>query len=337
MLRRSPPAVLPWLVLLAASNTAFLALRLRVDGDSALQWASPVGLPGGPLLGRLRRRDHPARRLLARYGLGSVTARRSGLLALLAAVALLAGCRGDHEAVSDAVTGEVIVSAASSLTEAFTDAARAFERQYPGTKVTLNFASSSALATQISEGAPADVFASADEAQIAAVGAGRLAAPPVVFARNRLVIAKPKGSTAVVTYGDLAKPGLRLVLAADGVPAGAYAMRSLDAAERGGTFGADFRARVLANVRSREANVRSALAKVELGEADGTIVYQTDTGVSPKVEAVAIPDAYNVDASYFIAPLRGGKNPAAGAAFVAFVRGDGSRFLAGRGFTIPPR
>ncbi len=265
-----------------------------------------------------------------------MTARRRGALALLAGVTLLLGCgRDDREMVStSSVTGEVIISAASSLTEAFTDVARAFERQYPGTKVTLNFASSSALATQISEGAPADVFASADEAQMDAVRADRLAAPPVVFARNRLVIAKPKGSTAVMTYGDLAKPGLRLVLAADAVPVGAYAMQSLDAAERSGTLGVDFRARVMANVRSREANVRSALAKVELGEADGTIVYQTDVGVSPKVEAVTIPDAYNVSAAYLIAPLRGGKNPVAGTAFAEFVRGDGRGYLGDRGFTV---
>lgn len=263
---------------------------------------------------------------------------RAAVLTLLAGVAFLLGCGSEDATPSSAVRGEVIVSAASSLTEAFTDAAHAFERQYPGTKVTLNFASSSALATQIDEGAPADVFASADEAQMKAVRAERLAATPVVFARNRLVVAKPKGSASVVAYGDLAKPGLRLVLAADAVPVGAYAMQSLDAAERSGAFGAGFRARVLANVRSREPNVRSALAKVELGEADGAIVYQTDVGASPKVEAVAIPDAYNVDASYFIAPLRGGKNPTAGAAFVAFVRSaEGEASLTSHGFTMPAR
>lgn len=260
-------------------------------------------------------------------------AARSALLALIAGAALL-GCRSDDGPVSTAVTDEVIVSAASSLTEAFTDIARAFERQYPGAKVTLNFAASSALATQINEGAPADVFASADEAQMTAVRADRLAAPPVVFARNRLVIAKPKGSTAVMAYGDLAKPGLRLVLAADAVPVGAYALQSLDAAERSGAFGADFRTRVLANVRSREANVRSALAKVELGEADGVIVYKTDVGTAPRVEAVIIPDAYNVSATYLIAPLRGGKNRSGGVAFAEFVQGDGRGYLGDHGFTV---
>ncbi len=259
------------------------------------------------------------------------------LVALLIAAAFLAGCGGDPPPTSE-VTGEVIVSAASSLTEAFTDAARAFERQYPGTKVTLNFASSSALATQIDEGAPADVFASADEAQMKAVRADRLAAAPQVFARNRLVVAKPKGSAAIMAYGELAKPGLRLVLAADAVPVGAYALQSIEAADRSGAFGADFRARVFANVRSREANVRSALAKVELGEADGAIVYQTDAGASAKVEAIPIPDAYNVSATYVIVPLNGGKNPTAGLAFAAFIReADGQASLTKRGFTMPPR
>lgn len=258
------------------------------------------------------------------------------LLFLLGAV-LLSGCGRSTADPAGTVTGEVVVSAASSLTEAFTDAARAFERQHPGVTVVLNFASSAVLATQIDEGAPADLFASADETQIRAVRADRLAAAPVQFAGNRLVIAKPKGAVAVQTYGDLAKPGLRLVLAADSVPAGAYARQSIEAANRSGAFGTDFAARVLANVRSRESNVRSAIAKVELGEADAAIVYRTDIAASPGVEAVAVPDAYNVDAAYFVAPLRGGHNPAAGAAFAAFLLGDGSRSLADRGFTIPPR
>jgi len=259
------------------------------------------------------------------------------LVALLIAAAFLAGCGGAPPSSSE-VTGEVIVSAASSLTEAFADATRAFERQYPGTKVTLNFASSSTLATQINEGAPADVFASADEAQVKTVQPDRLATAPEVFARNRLVVAKPAGSTAIMVYGDLAKPGLRLVLAADVVPVGAYALQSIEAADRSGVFGADFRGRVLANVRSREANVRSALAKVELGEADGAIVYQTDVGASLKVEAIPIPDAYNVSATYLIVPLKGGTNPTAGLAFVAFIReAEGQTSLTKRGFTMPSR
>ncbi|MBM4411118.1 MAG: molybdate ABC transporter substrate-binding protein [Chloroflexi bacterium] len=260
------------------------------------------------------------------------------LVALLVTALLLGGCRSADTAPSSAVSGEVIVSAASSLTEAFADVARAFERQYPGSKVTLNFASSSALATQISEGAPADVFASADEAQMKAVRTDRLAAAPEVFARNRLVIAKPTGSVAITAYGDLAKPGLRIVLAADGVPVDNYTMQSLAAADRAGAFGVDFQARVMANVKSREANVRAALTKVQLGEADAAFVYGTDIASAREVEAVAVPDAYNVATEYLIAPLTGGENPTAGSAFVAFVRGgEGQALLTRRGFTMPPR
>ena len=236
------------------------------------------------------------------------------------------------------VTGEIVVSAASSLTEAFSDIAKAFEAKYAGTKVTLNFASSAALATQINEGAPAGVFASADQAQMDNVKAERKSAPGAVFALNRLVIAKPNGSTAVLTYADLAKPNRKLVLAADGVPVGNYAIQSLAAAEKSIAFGAGFQAKVMANVKSREANVRAVLTKVQLGEADAAIVYSTDIATAPEVEPVAIPNAYNVTVQYVIAPLTGSKNANTAAAFVAFVRGtEGQAFLTKRGFATPAR
>lgn len=259
------------------------------------------------------------------------------LLVLTAVTVVVAGCEAAPSARSTGeVGGEVIVSAAASLTEAFTDVARSFEAKYPGTKVTLNFSSSAALAIQINEGAPADVFASADRAQVDNVKTERKSAPAAVFALNRLVIAKPKGSTAVGSYGDLARPNLKLVLAADGVPVGIYATQSLAAAEKSGAFGPGFLTNVMANVRSREANVRAVLAKVQLGEADAAIVYSTDITTAPEVDPVAIPDAYNVSGEYFIAPLTGGKNAPVAAAFVAFVRGtEGQALLSKRGFTMP--
>lgn len=260
------------------------------------------------------------------------------LVLTLVAVAI-AGCEaGPTTPTPPPVTGEVIVSAASSLTEAFTDIAKDFEATYPGTKVTLNFASSAALATQITEGAPADVFASADRAQMDNVKAEQKAAPGAAFALNRLVIARPKGSTAVATYGDLAKPNVKLVLAADEVPVGAYAIQSLAAAEKSAAFGPGFQTNVMANVRSRETNVRAVLTKVQLGEADAAIVYSTDIATAPEVEPVAIPDAYNVTGEYFIATLVGGTNAKAAVAFVAFVRGaEGQALLSSRGFTMPAR
>ena len=279
---------------------------------------------------------------MARHPHATALTRR--LVVLAVAIASLVTTACDRDAAqptapsSTVVTGEVVVSAASSLTEVITDVAKAFEAKHVGTKVTLNFASSAALAAQINEGSPADVFASADRAQMDNVKADRKSAPGAVFALNRLVIAKPRGSTAVAAYADLAKPNLKLVLAAEGVPVGNYAFQSLAAAEKSVAFGAGFQAKVMANVKSREANVRAVLTKVQLGEPDAAIVYSTDIAAAPEVEAVAIPDAYNVTAEYFIAPLTGGKNANTAAAFVAFVRdADGQALLTKRGFTVAPR
>lgn len=263
--------------------------------------------------------------------------RRIQLVIAAAVCVLAAGCGGPSPAATtQGVTGEVIVSAASSLTDAFTELARTFEAKYPGTKVTLNFASSSTLATQINEGAPADVFASADRTQAEAVHRERRVSEPVVFARNALVIATPKGSTGVQTYADLAKPGLKLVLAAVGVPIGAYSQQSLLAADLAGEFGPGFLARVIANVRSRESNVRALLTKVQLGEADAAMVYRTDILTAPEVEGIPVPDPYNVTAEYLIGPLKTGKNAAGAAAFTALVLSEeGRTLLARHGFTMP--
>ncbi len=209
---------------------------------------------------------------------------------------------------------------------------------HPGTKVTLNFASSSALATQINAGAPADVFASADRAQVEAVRAERRSAEAIVFAQNQLVIAKPKGSTVVGSYADLAKPGLILVLAAEGVPIGTYAQQSFAAADHSGEFGPGFQTRVLANVKSRESNVRALLTKVQLGEADAAVVYRTDVASAPEVQAVPVPERYNVTADYLVAPLSSGRNAAAAAAFIALLRSEeGRAILVRHGFTMPPQ
>lgn len=263
--------------------------------------------------------------------------KRLQLILAATAGALAVGCGGPKPATDTGrVAGEVIVSAASSLTDAFTELARSFEAMYPGARVTLNFASSSALATQINEGAPADIFASADRTQVEAVSGEQRAAEPVAFARNALVIAKPKGSTAVRTYADLAKPGLKLVLAAEGVPIGAYSQQSLAAADAAGAFGPGFQSRVIANVRSREANVRALLTKVQLGEADAAIVYRTDIVTVSEVEGVPVPPAYNVVAEYLISPLKAGKNAAGAAAFTALVLSEEGRALLVRhGFTMP--
>ncbi|MCY3646517.1 MAG: molybdate ABC transporter substrate-binding protein [Chloroflexi bacterium] len=230
------------------------------------------------------------------------------------------GACGDGEERRDTIT----VFAAASLTEAFGELASAFEAEHPGVTVRLSFAGSATLRTQILEGAPADVFASASPDEVATLRAAGLVIEERALATNTLVVAT--GADAIEAFEDLASPGLRLVLAAEEVPAGRYARESLALA------GSDFAGRVLANVRSNEANVRSTLAKVELGEADAAIVYASDLRAADEgVRAIAIPERFQVAAEYRIALL----SESDGArAFVAFATSPaGMATLARHGFT----
>ncbi len=240
------------------------------------------------------------------------------------AFAAVAACGGDDDSgePGDSLSGEITVFAASSLTDAFKEAGTAFEEQYPGTKVTFSFAASSALAVQINELAPADVFASADQAQMKAVVDEGNALEPAVFVKNTPVVVVPKDGATVATFEDLAKPGVKLVLAGATVPIGRYAREILaKASASSGGIGSDFSARALANLRSEEANVRAVLTKVQLGEADAGVVYKTDVGAaSSDVKVIDIPAAYNVVAEYPIAVVMYAKNQAAAAGFVAFIR-----------------
>jgi molybdate transport system substrate-binding protein len=245
-------------------------------------------------------------------------------------LALLIGCSAMQ---SD---GVITVYAAASLTEAFEELGRGFEAEHPGSDVVFNFAGSQHLATQINEGAPAHVFASANIKQMdAVVAGGRISAASVtVFARNQLVIITPREpSSSIATLADLARPGLRLVLAADAVPVGEYSLAVLDNAAAAG-YGGDFRQRVLANVASYEDNVRAVVSKVALGEADGGIVYATDA-TSTAVRALPIDDPINVVARYPIAALDGAG--AGATAFVAYVvSAEGQAVLARYGFGAAP-
>lgn len=218
------------------------------------------------------------------------------------------------------------VLAAASLTEAFKSIAGAFEKEHPGLTVAFSFAASSTLAAQINEGAEADVFASADEANMQKV-AGELAGAPRTFATNRLTIVVPKGNpNHIASLADLARSGITLALAAPQVPAGKYAAEVL--AKAGVTVGA----------HSQEVDVRAALNKVALDEADAAIVYVTDVrAAADKVETVAIPDQYNVVAKYPIAVLKRGGDAQRAAAFVDYVLSDaGQATLRRYGFLPPP-
>jgi molybdate transport system substrate-binding protein len=261
-----------------------------------------------------------------------VRARGRGVALALA----LAGCAGTSSsggvqdpsgvAADDVVAGEIVVFAAASLTEAFEDIASAFEAEHPGADVVLNLAGSSTLATQIVAGAPADVFASADTAQMDAVAGAGLAEDPTTFAINGLEIVVEAGNPlAIEELEDLARDDVVLVLAAPEVPAGAFAAQVLDAQG------------VEVSPASLELDVRATLSRVELGEADAAIVYRSDVATaSDAVEGIVIPDERNVAAEYPIATVTGSSNPDAAAAFVAFVRSDaGQRSLADAGFTAP--
>jgi molybdate transport system substrate-binding protein len=247
------------------------------------------------------------------------------LVSLTLVLGLAPGCSPDEE------RGDLLVFAAASLTEAFGEAGRAFERRNPEATVRFGFGPSDALATQIVEGAPADVFASASPAWMdEVVERGPGVKGRTDLARNRLVVLVPAGNPAgVAGIEDLATPGVRLVLAAPDVPVGEYGREAL--ANAGIADPAE------ANVVSNEEDVKGVVQKVALGEADAGIAYVTDVTpeVAEDVAAVEIPDRVNVVATYPIAVVRGSDAPDLAAAFVDFVLGAGRRFLVDAGF-MPP-
>ncbi|MCC6192217.1 MAG: molybdate ABC transporter substrate-binding protein [Anaerolineales bacterium] len=233
---------------------------------------------------------------------------------------------------------ELKVFAAASLTDAFNAIKIDFEALYPHVTVVYNFAASNALARQLVEHAPADVFASANNAQMnVAIEGGRIVTgAQQTFVRNRLVVIVPTGNPGgIEALQDLAKPGLLLVLAAAEVPVGQYSLDFLDKAIQDPAFGADFKDAVLANVVSYEENVRSVLTKITLGEGDAGVVYTSDlTGeAAGQVERLDIPDALNTIASYPIAPIADSANPQMAQAFVEHILApEGQAVLAEFGF-----
>jgi molybdate transport system substrate-binding protein len=225
------------------------------------------------------------------------------------------------------------VSAAASLTEAFTEIARAFERTHAGVTVELNFAGSQVLRTQIEQGAPVDVFASADRASLEPLEHAGLVGPGRVFARNRLVVVVPRDGARVARLADLARPGMKVVVASPTVPVGRYTTQLLSRLGAAGLFGDDFQARVEANVASRETSARAVLAKVALGEADAGVVYATDAAASAKARVIDVPARYDVVAEYPIAVVTRGDAGETALAFVELVLGaSGQAILRRHGF-----
>jgi molybdate transport system substrate-binding protein len=245
---------------------------------------------------------------------------------LLALGLLAAGCgHGEPAAGSAGSSDEIKVFAAASLTGAFTELGGRYTAANDGTKVTFNFAGSQALATQIRQDAPGDVFASADTGNMDKVK--DLVGTPQSFAGNLLQIVVEQGNPRDVNgLEDLARGDLKVVLAAEEVPAGKYARQVLD------------KAGVTVAPVSLEDNVKAVVSKVALGEADAGIVYVTDvTGGGDKVEAVDIPDDHNVSATYPIAVVRASKSQQKAQAFMDLVRSaEGQRVLERFGFLPPP-
>jgi molybdate transport system substrate-binding protein len=218
------------------------------------------------------------------------------------------------------------IFAASSLTNAFEQIAETFKVDHPDTEILFNFASSSDLAAQLAEGAPADIFASANTVQMnVAQDAGRIAGAPRVFAKNRLVLIVPADNPAnITTLRDLANEGVKIVIAAPAVPVRTYTDTMLERLAADAAYGEAYRAGVMANVVSEEQNVRQVAAKVALGEADAGIVYVSDitSDIREQVTSIVIPDALNTIATYPIALTNDSANPELAQEFINFVLSD---------------
>ncbi|GAA2993376.1 molybdate ABC transporter substrate-binding protein [Kitasatospora albolonga] len=265
----------------------------------------------------------------------TVTVRRAALAATAFALAAgLTACSSSGStssspsasATGPKLSGTVTVFAAASLKESFTELGKRFETAYPGVKVTFNFGGSSALATSITSGAPADVFAAASTKTMKTVTDAKAAADSKVFVRNTLAIAVPKGNPKhIAGLKDLAGGGLKVALCAKEVPCGAAA---LDALKAGG---------VNLTPVTLEQDVKGALTKVELGEVDASLVYKTDVKAdAAKIDGVDFPEAAQAVNDYPIAALAKAPNPDGAAAFTAYVQSaDARRVLTEAGFQAP--
>lgn len=260
------------------------------------------------------------------------------LLYLLLLFALfLTGCAPAATPKSAPEPRTLQVFAAASLTDAFTEIGKNFEAAHPGVTVNFNFAGSQALRTQIEEGAPADVFASANKTEMDTLVTDGFVEQGMsqVFLNNKLVVILPANNTAMLTkLEDLARSGIKLVLAAEEVPVGKYARQALD--QMNGQFGTYFKDKVLANVVSNEDNVKQVVAKVQLGEADAGIVYTSDAVAAPELKTMEIPAELNVIAQYPIAMLTKSANADLATAFVEYIlSSDGQSVLQKWGFAPP--
>jgi molybdate transport system substrate-binding protein len=251
------------------------------------------------------------------------------IAAVIAGVALVAGCSSSTaqtrgSPTSGALSGSINVDAASSLTEAFTTLKANFESAHPGTTINVSYGASSDLETQIAQGAPTDVFASASTKTMDALGSQAL--KPTDFVKNTAELAVPPNNPAhIASVADLAKPGVKVAVCDAAVPCGVVATTV-------------FRnAKITVHPKASLADVKSTLAAVESGEVDAGVVYVTDVrAAGDKVKGIAIPSDLNASTTYPIAVLKSAKNPTLAQAWVAYVLSAAGRsVLTGDGFVLP--
>ena len=236
------------------------------------------------------------------------------------------------------LTGSLTIYGAASLKAVLTRAQAAFMTANPGMTITVSTDSSATLETQIEQGAPADVFLSADTTNPAKlVTKGLAAGDAVKFAGNLLTVIVPTANPAgIKTPADLAKSGVKVIAAGDTVPITKYATTLVANLAKESGYPADFVAKYTANVASKEDNVAAVVSKIELGEGDAAIVYMTDAKTSPKVTAITVPTDANVPATYAGVVVKVSKHAAAAQAFLTWFAGpDGQVILASFGF-LPP-
>lgn len=259
----------------------------------------------------------------------------------LVAVALTAAACSSGSAPSTGSapsSTDLTIFGAASLKGALEKAKSAYEASHPGLTLTLSTDSSAVLAAQIEQGAPADVFLSADTSNPKMlVDGGFASGAATVFAGNELTIIVPLDNPAnVTTPTDLARSGLKVIAAGDGVPITGYATQLIDNLGDQPGYPPGFAAAYTANIVSKEDNVKAVVAKIELGEGDAGIVYVTDAAASTRITSIDVPDAANVRATYAGVVVKASPKQDAAKAFLDWFAGpDGQAILASFGF-LPP-
>ena len=272
---------------------------------------------------------------------------RSRIIVLITTLALvLAACSSGSSpspsaaaSAAGAAPAGITIYGAASLKAVLAKAQMAYQAANPGTTITISTDSSSALETKIEQGAPADVFLSADTANPQKlVDKGLAAGALTKFAGNLLTVIVPTANPAgIQTPADLAKSGVKIITCGDNVPITKYATLLVANLAKQSGYPADFAAKYTANIASKEDNVAAVVSKIELGEGDAGIVYVTDAKTSTKVTTVAVPDAANVPATYSGVVVKASANAAAAQAFLTWFAGpDGQAILASFGFLPPP-